>query len=288
MSDLLLEWLSFRGKGRLNDLPAGLVQGAPRRILDDLSMLGHVEVPDTSSWQVTPPALAGLPLDDGEPSAILCGARTPAVTGRVASACGIVGARMTVAPVLNRPSRICVSAPSVRLLADAAEHAGIVFQNNAAYTLLACLPGIRDWPRQPCQMVAGRVETVRRFSGSRREWVESSLAEANAVRRGFFRIRRDWDWVSILKSGPTECAYIEDRVGRLLMASKLRLVSWDGVTRLFGMPIELFPPGLIARALALCTGTLPQFDRASRRIMFGGVDAAMQRLALAITELRLV
>jgi hypothetical protein len=44
---------------------------------------------------------------------------------------------------------------------------------------------------------------------------------------------------------------------------------------------------LIARALALCTGSLPLFDRAARRISFGGVAMPMQRLALAITGLRL-
>jgi hypothetical protein len=136
-------------------------------------------------------------------------------------------------------------------------------------------------------MVGGRVDTVRRFSGSKREWVESSLAEANGVRRGFFRIKRDYDWVSILKSSPSDCAYIEDRAGRLIMASKLRLASWDSAARSFSLPIELYPPTLIARALALCTGTLPQFERSTRRISFGGVGTFMQRLALAITGLRL-
>jgi hypothetical protein len=288
MSDLLLEWMSFRCRGRLNELPAELMAGPPRRMLDDLSMLGHIEMPSASSWQIAAPVLAGLSLEEGEePSAILCGARTPALIGRVASACGTVGARLNLTPLPNRPSRICVTAPLVSLLADVGELAGVPFQNNAGYTLLACLPGIRDWPRQPCAMVGGRVETVRRFSGSKREWIGSSLAEANAVRRGFFRIKRDYDWVSILKSSPTDCAYIEDRAGRLFMASKLRLALWDRPTRSFSLPIELYPPALIARALALCTGTLPQFDRLNRRISFGGVGMPMQRLALAITGLRL-
>ena len=288
MSDLLLEWMSFRCHGRLNELPAELMAGPPRRMLDDLSMLGHIEMPNASSWQVAAPVLAGLASDESEmPAAILCGARTPAVTGRVASACGTVGAQLNLAPIPNRPSRICVTAPSLSHLVEVGGVAGIPFQNNAAYTLLACLPGIRDWPRQPCQMVGGRVETVRRFSGSRREWIESSLSEANAVRRGFFRIKRDYDWVSILKSSPSDFAYIEDRAGRLFMASKLRLASWNGATRSFSLPVELYPPMLIARALALCTGTLPQFDWPARRISFGGVGMSMQRLALAITGLRL-
>ena len=178
MSDLLLEWMSFRCKGRLTDLPAELMTGPPRRMLDDLSMLGHIEMPNASSWQIATPVLAGLPPHESEiPAAILCGARTPAVTDRLASACGTVGAQMNFTPVPNRPSRIRVTASSLGQLADMAGLAGVPFQNNAAYTLLACLPGIRDWPRQPCQMVGGRVETVRRFSGSRREWIDLSLSE---------------------------------------------------------------------------------------------------------------
>jgi hypothetical protein len=128
---------------------------------------------------------------------------------------------------------------------------------------------------------------VQRFSASKRRWVESSLTDANALLRGFFRIKRDYDSVSILKSGASDCAYIDDRAGRLFVASELRLVSWEGATRAFSLPVELCPPMLIARALALCTGALPQFNRPSRRISFGGVGPAMQRLALAITGLRL-
>jgi hypothetical protein len=288
MSNLLLEWMSFRSTGRLNELPPELSHGPPRRMLDDLSMLGHIEMPSASSWRIAPPVLAGLCQDENqEPAAVLCGARTPAVIERVANASRTIGAQMSETPVRNRPSHIRIAAPSMVLLADVAALAGVPLQNNAAYTLLACLPAIRDWPRRPCQMVAGRVETVRRFSGSKSAWVDSSLAEATAARRGFFRIKRDWDWVSILKSSQSDCAYIDDRAGRMFTALKLHLASWDSVSRSFGLPVELFPPTAIARALTLCTGSLPQFDRAGRRISFGGVSPCMQRLALAITGLRL-
>ncbi len=288
MSDLLLEWMSFRFESRLDELPSELIPGPPRRMLDDLSMLGHIEMPSASSWRIAPPVLAGLPLHQGqEAAAILCGARTPGVMARVANGSNANGARMAVTPVPNRPSHVRIAAPSVAVLADVAAQVGIPLQHDAAYTLLACLPTIRDWPRRPCPMVAGRVETVRRFSGSRTEWVNSSLAEAAAAPRGFFRIKRDWDWVSILKSSQSECAYIDDRAGRMSTARKLRHASWDSVSQTFGLPVRLYPPPAIARALTLCTGELPQFDNVGRRILFAGVGPAMLRLALAITGLRL-
>lgn len=288
MSDLLLEWMSFRGEGRLNDLPTELNPSPPRRILDDFSMLGHLEMPTASSWRIAPPVLAALPSQKNPGlAAVLCGARTPGVLTRLATACSTIGVPMLVAPVPNRPSLIRVEAPSMGVMVEVAAHAGVPLQNDAAYTLLACLPAISGWPRRACQMVAGRVETVLRFSGSRADWVDSSLAEATAARKGFFRIKRDWDWVSILKSSQSDCAYIDDRAGRISTASRLRHASWDSASQTLGLPLQLFPPPAIARALTLCSGVLPQFDRASRRIMFAGVGPAMLRLALAITGLRL-
>ncbi len=289
MSDLLLEWMSFRGEGRLNELPRELTtSGTPRRLLDDLSMLGHIEMLSASSWRMTPPVLAGLPRhQDQELAAVLCGARTPGVLSRVSVACTASGAQITVTPVPNRPALVRIAASSMAVLVRVSAQAGIPLQNDAAYTLLACLPTIRTWPRRPCQMVGGRVETVRRFSGSRATWVDSSLAEATVARKGFFRIKRDWDWVSILKSSQSDCAYIDDRAGRISAASKLRHASWDSASLSFGLPIRLFPPVAVARALTLCTGALPQFDSVGRRILFAGVGPAMLQLTLAITGLRL-
>lgn len=294
MTDLLLEWMSFRTAGKMDDLPAELTGGtAARRALDDFAMLGHIELHNAASWRIAPPVLAGLPrqMDNGA-SAVLCGARTPGVFSRLDVACRSLEVQIAMEPIPNRPSVVTVMAASKAALVSAAEAAGIAFQNEAAFTLLACSPTIREWPRTPCAMVAGKVETVLRFSRSRvgsstNGWVESTLAEAAAAKAGFFRIKRDWDWVSILKTGVSECAYIDDRAGRLAAAAKLRAVSWDGQSRRLGLPGQLCPPSTIARSLALCTGTLPHFDTESRRLSFAGVTPEILKLTLAITGLRL-
>ena len=118
-------------------------------------------------------------------------------------------------------------------------------------------------------------------------WVESTLAEATAAKAGFFRIKRDWDWVSLLKTSATECAYIDDRAGRLAAAAKLKAVSWTADSQTLDLPGQLFPPGPIARALTLCTGFLPRYEAASRRISFSGIPPGILRLTLANTGLRL-
>jgi len=136
-------------------------------------------------------------------------------------------------------------------------------------------------------MVAGRVETVRRFSRSRIGWIASTLAEATAAQSGFFRIKRDWDWVSLLKTDVSECAYIDDRAGRLAAAAKLKAVTWTASSGALDLPGQLYPPVLIARALVLCTGFLPKYDAATRRISFAGVPREILRLTLAVTGLKL-
>ena len=289
MTDLLLEWMSFRGAGRTDDVHAELADsGAARRIVDDFAMLGHLEPVNGTAWRIAPPVLAGLPGGmDQIPGAVLCGARTPGVLASLSAACHNAGAQMALTPMPGRPAIVRVTAPSKTVLASVADTARLALQHDAAFALLGCTPAIRDWPRTPCAMVGGRVETVRRFSRSKIGWIDSSLAEATAAKAGFFRIRRDWDWVSLVKTGVSQCAYIDDRAGRLVAASKLRAALWTRESCTLSLPGQLFPPGTIARALTLCTGVLPQYEAASRRISFAGVTPEILRLMLAITGLRL-
>jgi hypothetical protein len=289
MTDRLLEWMSFRRSGRVGDIASDLVDaGAIRRTVDDLATLGHVELLPGGDWKVAPPVFAMLPKGrDGATAAVLCGARTPSVLASLASACASAGVQLDTQAAAARPSVIRVMAGSNSGLAAAASAAGIPLQHDAALTLLACTPTIRDWPRTPCPMVAGRVETVRRFSRSRIGWIASTLAEATAAKSGFFRIKRDWDWVSLLKTDVAECAYIDDRAGRLAAAAKLKAVAWTASSGALDLPGQLYPPAPIARALTLCTGFLPQYDGASQRISFSGVPPEILRLTLAITGLKL-
>ncbi|MET2829792.1 hypothetical protein [Mesorhizobium shangrilense] len=285
MTDRLLEWMSFRRTGRLSDVPADLADaGAVRRTVDNLATLGHLEVLPNSNWRIAPPVLAGLPeRADGLVSAVLCGARTPSVFDSLARA----GAQLAINTTGTRPAVVRLTGASNGELAAVAAAAGIPLQIDAALTLLACTPTIRDWPRIPCQMVGGRVETVLRFSRSRIGWVESTIGEASAAQSGFFRIKRDWDWVSLLKMDVSDCAYIDDRAGRLAAVAKLKAVSWSSASETLDLPGQLLPPAPIARALALCSGALPHYDVAARRISFTGIPLEILRLTLAITGLRL-
>lgn len=288
MTDRLLKWMSFRCSGRVTDIGSDLADaGAVRRTVGDLATLGHLELLPDANWKIAPPVLARLPRQSEGAAAVLCGARTPGVLASLASACASAGVQLVTQAAAARPSVIRVMAASDGELMAVATDAGIPLQHDAALTLLACTPAIRDWPRTPCPMVAGRVETVRRFSRSRIGWIASTLAEASAARSGFFRIKRDWDWVSLLKTDVSECAYIDNRAGRLAAAAKLKAASWTAGSGTLDLPGQLYPPVPIARALTLCTGFLPQYDAASRRISFAGIPPEILRLTLAITGLKL-
>lgn len=288
MTDLALQWMSFRRSGKITDLGADLTGSASsRRLVDDLVTLGHAERTEVDGWRVAAPVLAGLPLDAGA-VAVLCGARTPALLESLNRASASAGARMHSMQKGSVPATITVTAPSPDALAQAAEAAGVPFQAEAALHMLACTPSIREWPRTPFPMVEGKVDSVSRFSRSRMRWVTSTLAEATAAAKGFFRIKRDWDWVSLLKSGPASASLIDDRAGRLAAAANCRAVRWSREIGVLTLPVQLYPPTLMARGLVLCSGHLPNFDRDARQISFAGVQAQHLKLFLALTGLRLL
>ena len=286
MTDMLLEWMSFRGSVRLPDVPGELTGGEDaRRILRDFVTLGHLEAIDPSFWRIAPPVLAGLPPEESGSAAVLCGARTASLLRRLSEACASEGAWMERNEVAGRPALIRVAAQGASVLASTADAAGIPLQNDAGFTLLACTPTIGEWPRKPCPMVSGQVGMVRRFSRSRIEWVASTIEEAETLPHGFFQVERDWDRVDIIKAGHAECAYIDRRAGCLAVCAKRKLISYDAASRTLRMPRALFPPVLVSRALSLCTGALPQIG--DRSVSFAGVSTRMMQLALAITQLRL-
>lgn len=289
MSDCLLEWMSYREFGRRGDLPESLLAGESAWwMLRDLSALGHAEVEPDGKWRITPPVLAEIQNDEHDSHhAILCGARTFKVMERLETACLRVGAKLETCTQEKRPSTVAISGSSQSDLTATAAEAGVPIQHDAALTLLACLPVIRDWPRTECPMVAGRVGEVKRFSRSRLTWVPSNLEEAVQARRGLFRIRRDWDWISLIKLGPDTQAQIEVNAGRMATADRAKVIRWDSASHELRLPQVLYPPSLITRALVLCSGVLPDRDRQTRELVFHNVPVRITRMVVAITGLRL-
>jgi hypothetical protein len=288
VTDSVLEWMSFRRSGKIAELGSHVTAGVNlHRIVDDLATLGHAEKVGVDGWRIAPPVLAGLPRETGV-AAVLCGARTPALLRTLDTVTASSGAQMKSLQKGMLPQTITVMASSSDALAETAQAAGLPLQMNAGFHLLASTPSIREWPRRPIPMVQGKVGSVLRFSRSRMGWVASTLAEATGAAKGFYRIKRDWDWVSLLKSAPEVAALIDDRAGRLAASAKCKVVRWSREERVLTLPVQLLPPIIMARGIVLCSGHLPSFDRVTMQISFAGVQLEHLRLILALTGLRLL
>jgi hypothetical protein len=288
MTGLLLEWASYRGSGRLEDVPDDLLGGERAAwAMSDLAALGHADRLADGRWRIAPPVLAGLPDHQGvSPTAVVCGARTPAILARLRDACSRASATLTEVPQAARPDALIVAARTGTDLPSIAVEARLIFQRDAALTLLACLPAISSWPRSPCEMVIGRVQDVKRFSGRRLSWVSSSLDEARASARGFFRIHREHDWVNLLKSDVDAQAEIEISAGRLAVAEGVKEFGWSPDSQQLHLPFALYPPALLVRGLVLCSGILPARDRDARSVSFHRVPPRVAHIARALTGLR--
>lgn len=171
MTDRALEWMSYRRSGKIGDLPGELISTAgERRFVDNAVTLGHAEWTSLNTWKIAPPVLAGLPMGGGI-AAVLCGARTAKLLDCLTKACSAAGTQLKSVRRDGQPATVTVMASSLESLADTAKRANIPLQTEAAFRILACTPSIREWPRTPSPMVQGRVESVRRFSKSKMDWV---------------------------------------------------------------------------------------------------------------------
>ena len=288
MTDRLLKWMSLsRARTKERSAKNLLASTNPFWMLEDLSLLAHIEVEQDGAWRVAPPALAVIGNEiEGANTAILCGARTQGVLERLRNACELNGAAMRSRQQINRPQCIIVEAPSASELAGVATASGLPCQRDAGFTLLACLPPIRDWPRDPCEMVAGKVAEVKRFSKSKLHWLPSTLEEASQAARGLFRIKREWDWLTLLKSGKNVQAKIDIYAGRLATAAGAKQIHLNMSARTLRIPLTLKPPIVISRSLTLCSGILPDVDRGIHQLIFHNVPVRTVRLAVSITGLR--
>lgn len=282
----LLVWMSFRQNGATADLPSELLAGArPADVLRDLAVLGHIDFEGPNRWSVAPPVLAANGIGEFATRAILCGARTPLLISRLLDCAQKYGGQVTAAA-----HRIagCVefAASGHEALRRIASDAGVKFQPDAPLAFLSVLPRISAWPRTPVSATIGQTAEAERFSRSRITWVPSSLDEANAAPKGFFRIVRDWDRVHVLKDGPGRQLAVEPAVGRISVARGLKVLRLDFEAHSLSIPAQLRPPLHITRALSVASGTLPAYDAASRTLTFSNLSDDTMRLAADLLELK--
>jgi len=252
-----------------------------------LQRLAHVEFFSSTAeadWRVVPPALA-IHQEGVQWVGILCGARPPGLRDRIGT--GPVTWESQAAP--SMPDRIRLAASEVVALETASRAAGVHIQAKAPASLLTAIPPVDD-PRCRIAATAPTVPgwTVERFLTSALRWTTRDSTDARDLeprdmhqcRTGLFRFRKKYQRLYYLCwRGKTYSAPVQVGKYVVLRYRRLRsLLQYDLSRSLLSVPVSCRPPLLIERALILCTGLLPNFDRTTGRLEYA-VPRSVARLA---------
>lgn len=276
LNELLL-WLSATGAGtdatfrrKASEL-VPTARGGPAahsRALWALGGLAHCEFGDAADggWRVAPPVLAAGALQ-GEVSAILCGARSAQLLARVGAA---AAERVSIEARPGAPDLVGVHAGSAADLIGIAREAGVPVQWNAPLAMLAAFRSESLCSLPETALPSGGW-TVWRFSRSRMAWVDSSVAEAGRMRRGLFRFRSEYATRHVFRQAGVTRDAPPSIAKYWLLGRRQRAMRLDLSRGLVSFPAIARPPGLVDRALVMCSGRLPEI--ADGRLTYTGVTA---------------
>jgi hypothetical protein len=296
-SDKLLFWLSANGAGswgqfraavedlvddqRENDLYISERLPLYQRLKFNLGQLGHVEFDanDAGGWRVSPPVLA-MSESDQEPMAVLCGARLPSLITRLSNS----RCRITRQSIDEAPELIRVASDDMGEIEKIASDMGLIFQQRASTSLLCCLPrvtSLHSWNCVRAQMPFGRDTKIERFDFAKRSyrWTDSSTREAQH-RRGLYRVTRFQRREHYLRANGVVYR-VPSQVGNYFLAAQRerQVLRYDYKRNEFKVSGFFRPPLLVDRALILCSGVPPSYDRTTSMLMYSGIPESIAGLA---------
>jgi hypothetical protein len=294
--DRMLLWLSAKGQGSWSQFRGAVETFDLNPALDGssadsgsdlpvyqearftLQRLGHVEFYSAESengWRIVPPTVA---IHEGRPTGVLCGARSPALLDCLVAARDLAIERAQIA---GMPERILVCSGSQEQLVARVRELGFLVQTDAPASLLSALPSVRDprsWRNSHMPETPGWL--VHRFSiYPEPQWVEVPQADARCALSGLFRfIMKHQRFYYLRWRGRTFSVPVQ--VGKYAVMRRRRgTLKYDSAQRTLSFPVAFRPPLLMERALVLCSGVLPRFDAATRRLEYSEVDDNVTLLA---------
>lgn len=298
----LLYWLSARRAGSWSQFRTAVEEilqseadsrsGSGRiplyqQIRFNLQQLGHVEfdaVGCEGGWRVVPPVLALSQKRDCL-QGILCGARLPELVRALQD--GANSCRFEQHEEPGHPDVIRFISEDVGHLEAVARCAGAVIQPHASISILSCLPRVTDlggWHAGEAQLPFGQDWEIRRFEVTRRScrWVEASAEEANKARDGLFRLTRFQTPEHYLRLGGRTFR-VGGQVGKFfLLAQRRQLLRYNPATCQLVVPDIFRPPLLVDRALVLCSGFLPRYDKVLSTLSYTEIPEGIAGMAANI------
>ncbi|MBK9622563.1 MAG: hypothetical protein IPO31_25560 [Candidatus Obscuribacter sp.] len=268
-------------------LIASGTQPSYQNVSFDLQRLAHAEFffsteDSGADWRVVPPCISIHNHNDLW-LGIVCGARSPESIFRIRQ----LGEIAKITEIEGRPDRITLAQNDLTELKHRAVELGLLVQLNAPETILASLPRIDDEryliESEPPPIVGWTIET---FSCAALEWKVAEAREWDRADIGLFRFTRSFYRRHYLKwHGMSYC--INGLIGKYLVLKLDRTktrgpLRYDNSTERFSCPAICRPPMLIERALVLCTGDLPEWEKNSTRIVYNGVSSQVAKYAATL------
>ncbi len=299
----MLLWLSARGKGSWQEFRAAVekLQLAEDLELDaaaefedqnfpvhqqlrlNLERLGHVEFfarECDKGWRVAPPTLAATCGLNGW-RGVLCGARSDSLLRRFTEA--IDHLHVEVIPQAAAPDVYRVFTSEREELAKAGERSGLHFEGDAPLAILSHLPPIDHSSRgaPTAEFPLGADWVIHEFLADMPGWRKVTRAAANSARTGFFRfiIHFQRPRYFLRRSGGTYELPRAVGIYALLRRHHYSVLRFDGGARSLALPAVCRPPGLLERALVLCSGLPPAFDARDSRLIYHDVEPEVARFS---------
>lgn len=300
-ADSLLLWMSARGSGSWQQFRAAVEEmnldsddlvpeesddpgayGLPlyQLLRLNLQRLGHAEFfggANGADWRIVPPVLAisGRGTDS---LGVLVGARSPASLRRLDEAKGATLLESCSADGYPTQVRIRAGVPDLVALADRAR---VLVQPDAPLAILLSLPPVDEISTfRHSDLPFGTSWTVERFSTSTLGWKPAARIDATGARAGLFRFsfRHERRVFYCAREGARE---LGAQTGKYILLKRVhrRVFEYDPGTRTVAVRPSCRPPFVIERALILCSGLPPQYDRTTGRLAYTEVPNEIGRLA---------
>ncbi len=299
----LLLWLSARGEGSwrafraaveelhlAEDLEVGEDQefeheGFPlhQQLRLNMERLGHVEFfadECKKGWRVVPPTLATTQAPNNL-IGVLCGARTAPLLRHFVSMTSHL--QVEVIPQAGAPDVYRVFARDKEELSKVCEQSGLLFQSDAPLAILSYLPSTDPLSRRgpTAEFPHGSDWVIQEFMPAKLCWRDVSRTDANSARTGFFRFMIHYQRPRYFfrRSGLTFELPRAIGIYALLRQRRYNVIRYDGGARLLALPAVCRPPGLLERALVLCSGLPPTFDARDSRLVYQNIQMEIARFA---------
>jgi hypothetical protein len=253
----------------------------------NLQRLGHAEFfagAAGNDWKVTPPALC-VTRSEADWLAVVTGARTDSLLRRLYRVTGPF--EIETVPLESSPDQIRVGAADLQTLSTIAGQTGMLLQSHAPLSLLTGLPPV-DHPdvRRENELPLGSDWKIEQFSTSTLGWKMTTREAALTVKAGLFRFSLAYR-IHVLLCLHGRAFQIPAQVGKyyVLHQRRKKIFIYDSPNRRLSLPASCRPPFLVERALILCSGLLPSYQRRPSAIgllHYAEIPGTVARLAAAV------